>query len=146
MGRKTKKDKVKEKVKKHLGVIQEFKEFAVKGNMIDLAVGVVIGTAFTGLVKAFVDDLMMPVIGFITAGSDFKHLKFAFGEKSEILYGDFIQNLVNFFLVALAVFIMVKIVNAFRRPKDEEPAPPTEAELLTEIRDLLKDRAADVEE
>ena len=122
----------------------EFKEFAVKGNMIDLAVGLVVGTAFTGVVKSIVDDLIMPAFAFIFGKSDFSQLV-AFAQYAEdgtliggIKYGMFIQNFVNFLIIAFCMFIVVKAINSLKKKKveeikEEEPAKPTEAELLEEI-------------
>lgn len=127
----------------------EFKEFAVKGNMIDLAVGLVVGTAFTGVVKSIVDDLIMPAFAFIFGKSDFSQLV-AFAQYAEdgtliggIKYGMFIQNFVNFLIIAFCMFIVVKAINSLKRKKveevkEEEPAKPTEAELLEEILAELK--------
>jgi large conductance mechanosensitive channel len=127
-----------ERIKKP-GIIQEFKDFAIRGNMIDMAVGVVIGGAFTALIKSFVDNILTPVIGAATAGQNFENLQLKIGSV-DFTYGTFIQAFINFILTALAVFLFVKIINSFRRKKDEdgEPEAPTEADLLTEIRDLLK--------
>lgn len=127
----------------------EFKEFAVKGNMIDLAVGLVVGTAFTTVVKSIVDDLIMPAFAFIFGKSDFSQLV-AFAQYAEdgtliggIKYGMFIQNFVNFLIIAFCMFIVVKAINSLKRKKveevkEEEPAKPTEAELLEEILAELK--------
>lgn len=127
----------------------EFKEFAVKGNMIDLAVGLVVGTAFTGVVKSIVDDLIMPAFAFIFGKSDFSQLvAFAqYGEDGSLIggikYGMFIQNFVNFLIIAFCMFLVVKAINSLKRKKveevkEEEPAKPTEAELLEEILAELK--------
>lgn len=122
----------------------EFKEFAVKGNMIDLAVGLVVGTAFTSVVKSIVDDLIMPAFAFIFGKSDFSQLV-AFAQYADdgsliggIKYGMFIQNFVNFLIIAFCMFLVVKAINSLKRKKveevkEEEPAKPTEAELLEEI-------------
>jgi large conductance mechanosensitive channel len=129
-----------EKIRKP-GIIQEFKDFAIKGNMIDMAVGVVIGAAFTALIKSFVDNILTPVIGAVTAGQNFENLQLKIGSV-DFTYGSFIQAFINFILTALAVFIFVKIISSFRRKKDEdgEPEDPTETDLLIEIRDLLKEQ------
>ena len=122
----------------------EFKEFAMKGNMIDLAVGLVVGTAFTSVVKSIVDDLIMPAFAFIFGKSDFSQLV-AFAQYAEdgsliggIKYGMFIQNFVNFLVIAFCMFLVVKAINSLKKKKveevkEEEPAKPTEAELLEEI-------------
>ena len=122
----------------------EFKEFAMKGNMIDLAVGLVVGTAFTSVVKSIVDDLIMPAFAFIFGKSDFSQLV-AFPQYAEdgsliggIKYGMFIQNFVNFLVIAFCMFLVVKAINSLKKKKveevkEEEPPKPTEAELLEEI-------------
>ena len=138
-----------------MGLFQEFKEFAVKGNVVDLAVGIIIGAAFNGIVKALVDGVIMPPIGLATGGIDFAELKWVLVpedpateaiEEVAIQYGAFINTLVQFAIVAFVVFMLVKFINNLRRKRAEEPAPaappaptPTEA-LLTEIRDELKAR------
>ncbi|MCR4774487.1 MAG: large conductance mechanosensitive channel protein MscL [Prevotella sp.] len=137
--------------------IQEFKDFAVKGNAIDMAVGVIIGGAFGKIVTSIVNDLMMPVIGRITGGIDFKDLFVNLGEGSYatlaqaqeagapvFAYGNFLQNVVDFVIIALCVFLMVKGISKLKRTKKEEedaaaPAEPSEeVTLLREIRDALK--------
>ncbi len=134
---------------KNTGIIAEFKEFIARGSVIDLAVGVIIGSAFTAIVNSLVDDIVMPVIGVITGGIDFSNLKYvitpAVGDTAEsaICYGNFLQNIINFLLIAIVVFIMVKFINKFHRKNDaEEPAaepePAEEILLLREIRDSLK--------
>jgi large conductance mechanosensitive channel len=134
-------------------LIQEFKDFAIKGNAIDLAVGVVIGSAFGGVVNSLVNDVIMPPLGLLTGGVDFKDkhilLKPATTEPVvkavDLTYGTFLNTLVSFFIVALAIFMVVKLMSLLQREKAAEPAappPPTpEQQLLTEIRDLLKGRA-----
>lgn len=123
---------------------KEFKEFISKGNVLDLAVGVIIGGAFGKIVTSLVDDIIMPFIGLIIGGLDFSGLSIVIG-KATIKYGMFIQNVVNFLIIAFSVFIIVKAVNKVRRikpeEKEEEPvveAPSKEEALLAEIRDLLK--------
>ncbi|MDO4552961.1 MAG: large-conductance mechanosensitive channel protein MscL [Bacillota bacterium] len=125
-------------------MIKEFKEFALKGNMLDLAVAVVIGTAFGKIVSSLVSDIIMPLIGALLGGVDFTGLSIPLGADAALTYGNFIQALVDFFIIAFTLFLVVKTANRLRR-KEEEPAPeappaPTEAELLTEIRDLLKEK------
>lgn len=120
----------------------EFKEFAMKGNMIDLAVGLMIGSAFTTVVKSIVDDLLMPIIGIIIGGRDFSGLMLTIG-SAEIKYGLFIQNMVSFLIIAFCLFLIVKGINALKRKKveeikEEEPKKPEDIALLEEIRDLLK--------
>ena len=126
-----------------MGFISEFKEFAMKGNVMDMAVGVIIGAAFGKIVSSLVDDILMPLIGIITGGLDFSGLKATIGDAS-VTYGMFIQNIVDFLIVAFCIFLMLKAINKLNRKK-EEPAPeapagPTQEELLAEIRDLLKNK------
>lgn len=121
----------------------EFKTFIARGNVIDLAVGMIIGTAFTTIVKSLVDDMVMPFIGWLIGGMDFTAMKIQLSEEAFINYGTFIQNIISFIAIAFVVFCMVKIVNKLHAKKEEEkkPEPPKvsdEAKLLTEIRDLLK--------
>ena len=130
-------------------LIAEFKEFISRGSVLDLAVGVIVGGAFTSIVNSLVDDIVMPIIGIITGGINFSSLKFTIKlpeelvdvEPATINYGLFIQNVINFFLTALVIFLLVKGINSFRRKKEEESAPPPEpseeVKLLTEIRDLM---------
>lgn len=123
------------------GFIKEFKEFISRGNVIDLAVAVVIGGAFTKIVNSLVDDIIMPIIGVIIGGINFEHLMVTVG-TAEIKYGMFIQAVVNFLLIAFVIFSIIKAINTFNKKKEdapEEPAKPSEdIVLLTEIRDLLK--------
>ncbi len=120
---------------------KEFKEFISRGNVMDMAVGVVIGGAFTAIVTSLVNDIIMPIIGLILGNVNFAELAIVSGE-TEIRYGSFIQAIVNFILVALVIFMVVKGMNKMRKKKEEAPKePPKPAEdvvLLTEIRDLLK--------
>jgi large conductance mechanosensitive channel len=128
---------------KIMGLVQEFKDFAVKGNVIDLAVGVIIGDAFGKIVSSVVGDLIMPPIGLLIGGVNFKDLKAVIGgtvDKPVTLnYGSFIQTTFDFIIIALAIFIFVKAINSMK--KAEAPAPPAgptaDQKLLTEIRDLL---------
>jgi large conductance mechanosensitive channel len=120
--------------------LSEFKEFAMRGNVIDLAVGVVIGTAFNKIVTSLVNDVLMPPIGAILGGVDFSGLKVMMGEAS-LNYGAFIQSVVDFLIIAFTIFMVVKAMNKLQKPKPAEtgPAPvPEDVKLLTEIRDLLK--------
>ncbi len=124
-------------------MLKEFKEFAMKGNVMDMAIGVVIGGAFSGIVTSLVNDIIMPILGFFTAGIDFTDLKVALNEESAVMYGNFIQTIINFLIIALCMFFVVKAMN--RLKKKEEPAPeapkgPTTEELLVEIRDVLKNK------
>jgi large conductance mechanosensitive channel len=121
-------------------MLKEFKEFAFRGNVIDLAVGVVIGAAFNAIVGSIVADIFMPLIGIVTGGQDFSGLNYKFGEAT-INYGKFVQAVFIFLLTALALFLFVKGIN---RMQKKEPAvvvpaaPPADIILLTEIRDLLR--------
>ena len=139
-GKETKKNAVEKQTK---NLIQEFKEFALKGNMFDMAIGVVIGTAFSAIIKSFIENLIMPCIGLITTGKDFSQMKYVAENGSAILYGEFIQNVVNFFIIAISIFIVVKLINLLRKPKEDEEPKPTEVDLLVEIRDLLKEEKAE---
>ncbi|MCA9647606.1 MAG: large-conductance mechanosensitive channel protein MscL [Myxococcales bacterium] len=131
-----------------MGIVSEFKEFAVKGNVVDLAVGVIIGGAFGKIVSSFVADVVMTPIGVLTGGVNFTKLEYilkaAEGEKPAVAlkYGMFLQNVFDFLLIAIAVFFMVRVINRVRRKEEAAPAPPAEPsaeeKLLTEIRDLLK--------
>ncbi len=133
--------------------ISEFKEFISKGNVIDLAVGIIIGSAFTAIVNSLVNQVIMPAISFIIGGIDFTGHKFppdaAEGEAA-IMYGAFIQQVINFLIIAFVVFCMVKMINKLKRVKaeevkekvDETPPPSAELQMLTEIRDLLKESKA----
>ena len=149
------KDGMKGGVKKGLGVIGEFKEFISRGNVLDMAVGVVMGTAFTAIVNSLVKDVIMPAVGIITGGIDFSDMQVTLAEAvmegEEVVkeavnlrYGAFIQSIISFLLIAVAVFMLVKVVNMFHRKKKEEPKPeePPKPDpqivLLEEIRDQLK--------
>ena len=141
-----------------MGFIKEFKEFAMKGNVMDMAVGVIIGGAFGKIVSSLVDDILMPLIGKATGGVSFTDLfvNLGDGEYSTLAaakeagaavfaYGQFIQNVVDFLIVAFCIFLMLKGINKLNRKKEEPaepaaPAGPTQEELLTEIRDLLKQK------
>lgn len=131
-----------------MGMLQEFKEFAMRGNVIDLAVGVVIGGAFGKIVDSLVKDVIMPPIGWLMGGVDFSGLKANLPAIIEgqpavtINYGSFIQTVVNFIIIAFAIFMLIKAINKVSRKKAEEPAPtgPSQEELLTQIRDLLAQR------
>ena len=125
-----------------MGLIKEFKEFAMKGNVMDMAIGVIIGAAFGKIVSSLVDDVLMPLVGMIVGKVDFTTLSVKVGE-AELFYGKFIQNIVDFLIVAFCIFMVLKGINKMQRKKEEAPAPeapkgPTQEELLAEIRDLLK--------
>lgn len=121
-------------------MFKEFKEFISRGNVLDLAVAVIIGAAFTAIVTSLVDDLIMPVIGAIVGGIDFSGLAIKVGDAT-IAYGNFIQAIINFLLIALVLFLFVRAVNRMIKQKEAAPAEPSaEEKLLTEIRDLLRER------
>lgn len=136
--------KLKEMEGKSKGLLSEFKEFIKRGSVIDLAVGVIIGGAFSKIVSSLVDDILMPLIGVIIGGYDFSNLSIKVGE-STVKYGMFIQNIINFLIIAFCVFILVKLLNKLERHKEEEikkeePKRSEEVILLGEIRDLLKNK------
>ena len=124
-------------------VVKEFKEFIARGNVLDLAIGVIIGGAFGKIVTSLVNDVLMPLIGIVLGGLDFSNLSLTIGE-ARIMYGSFIQNVIDFLIVAVCIFIIVKIVNKISKPKKEEPKEepkkPEDVILLEEIRDLLKSK------
>lgn len=124
-----------------MGFIKEFKEFAMKGNVMDMAVGVIIGGAFGKIVSSLVDDVIMPLVGMLTGGVDFTKLSGKVGD-AEVMYGNFIQNTIDFLIIALCIFLMIKGMNKLSRKKEEEPEAPAEPsneeKLLSEIRDILK--------
>ena len=139
-----------------MSFIKEFKEFAVRGNVIDMAVGVVIGGAFGKIVSSLVGDVIMPIVGVLTSGVDFKALKFTIKEASEnipavtINYGMFIQTIIDFTIIAFCIFLAIKAINRLKQDKSQEEAsatqeatkePSDETKLLSEIRDLLKNRS-----
>lgn len=130
-----------------MGVIQEFKEFAVKGNVVDMAVGIIIGAAFGKIVSSFVADVIMPPIGLAIGGVNFTDLAVTLKEASgdvpavTLNYGNFIQAIVDFTIIAFAIFLVIKLINRFKRAEAAPPPAPSKEEmLLTEIRDLLKER------
>lgn len=137
-----------------MSLIKEFKEFAVKGNAIDMAVGVIVGGAFGGVVNSIVNDIIMPPIGYIIGGVNFTDLKYELPKlvvegvefaPATIAYGNFIQTVINFLIVSFCVFMLVKAINKLHKKEEapEEPAAPepsAEEKLLTEIRDLLKNK------
>ncbi len=133
-----------------MGMIKEFKEFAVKGNVVDMAVGIIIGAAFGKIVSSFVADVIMPPIGVLLGGVDFSDLVFTIKQATDevpavvISYGKFIQTVVDFTIIAFAIFIVVKMINSLKRKEEAAAAPPpgpsAEERLLSEIRDLLKER------
>ena len=132
-------------------LVDEFKAFVMRGNVVDMAVGVIIGGAFSKIVTSLVNDIFMPIIGMVLGNVNFTSLEIKLGEPVEgaeqaaIRYGMFIQEIVNFLIIALCIFMVIKLINKAKKKKDEEPAPapePTKEEvLLTEIRDALKKMA-----
>ena len=139
-----------------MGIVSEFKEFAMKGNLVDMAVGFILGGAFATVVKSLVSDIIMPPIGLLLGGVDFSQMKFtwqeAIVEDGEVVkeavtsnYGLFINNTISFLIVAAVVFFVIKGMNEMQKKKEEEeaaapPAPSAQETLLSEIRDLLKAR------
>lgn len=131
-----------------MGMISEFKQFAIKGNMVDMAVGIIIGAAFGKLVSSLVKDIIMPPLGLAIGGVDFSELAVVLKEASDeaaavtINYGVFIQTIIDFLIIALAIFVAVKVINSMKRQEEEKPAEPPkpseEVMLLREIRDELK--------
>ena len=126
-----------------MSFLKEFREFAVRGNVVDMAVGVIIGGAFGKIVSSLVGDIVMPVLGILTGGVNFKDLSItlvqAVGDTPAVTlnYGAFIQNVFDFIIIAFAIFMMIKGINKVKKPVEEVKGPSQE-ELLTEIRDLLK--------
>lgn len=165
MAKENKTKKAAEKIGK-VKFITEFKAFISRGNVLDMAVGMIVGSAFTAIITALVNKVLMPALGMLTGGIDFKDLKIVLKEavlnaedptiidvpEVAICYGEFIAAIVNFFLIAISVFILIKVIGSFKRKKVEEPAtveepkPDPQIELLTEIRDLLKAEKVVVEE
>ncbi len=123
---------------KKLKGLQEFRAFITKGNVMDMAVGVIIGGAFGKIVSSLVNDVLMPLIGLLLGGLDFSSLSIKIGDAT-IQYGMFIQNVVDFLIIAGSIFIFIKFISKFKHKKEEPPKPPKprEVELLEEIRDLL---------
>jgi len=139
-----------------MGMVKEFKEFAMRGNVMDMAVGIIIGGAFGKIISSFVADVLMPPIGVLLGGTDFTGLKIILKDKVmeadkvvkeavTINYGNFIQVTIDFLIIAFAIFMMIKMMNSMRKKEDPAPAAPApppepsnEEILLTEIRDLLK--------
>ena len=120
-------------------MLKEFREFIMRGNVLDLAVAVIIGGAFNAIVTSLVNDIIMPLVGILMGGVDFTGLGLQVG-NAVVLYGNFIQAIINFLIIALTLFLVVKGANSVMRKKAEAPTPPAptaEEKLLTEIRDLL---------
>lgn len=133
-----------------MGFMKEFKEFAMRGSVVDLAVGVIIGGAFGKIVTSLVNDVIMPPIGYLTGGIDFSEMKYVIESADEangvaetaINYGNFINVIIEFLIIAFCIFLVIKGINSLKRKEEEAPAAPPEPSqeeiLLTEIRDLLK--------
>lgn len=129
-----------------MSLASEFKEFAMRGNVVDLAVAVVIGGAFGKIVSSFVDSIIMPIVGAVTGGVDFSELAANIGTEAEpilVKYGAFVQAAVDFLIIAFVIFMALKGINKLKRPPEpaapaEPPPPPREQVLLEEIRDLLR--------
>ncbi|MFC5524592.1 large-conductance mechanosensitive channel protein MscL [Rhodanobacter ginsengisoli] len=136
-----------------MSMLQEFKTFAMRGNVMDMAVGIVIGGAFGKIVSSLVNDMIMPPIGWLTGGIDFSELKWVIKPADAsnpahkiaevaINYGSFINTIITFIIIAFAIFMMIKAINRMQRKQDEAPAAPAaDVVLLTEIRDLLKNKS-----
>jgi large conductance mechanosensitive channel len=124
-------------------MLKEFRDFALKGNVLDLAIGFVMGAAFTAIVNSMVNDIIMPLVGVILGGLDFTALAITVG-NAQITYGNFIQAIVNFLIIAFVLFLIIRSINRLSKKEEEAPAPPpepsAEEKLLTEIRDLLKEK------
>ena len=134
--------------------LNEFKEFAMRGNVVDMAVGVIIGGAFGKIVTSLVNDIIMPVVGVLTGGTNFSEYKWVIKEgvtqgteiitpEVAVTWGAFVQTIVDFLIIAFCIFVAIKFINKLSRKKEPEPEPaapagPTQEELLTEIRDLLR--------
>ena len=124
-------------------MLKEFRAFIAKGNVLDLAVAVIIGGAFGAIVTSLVNDILMPIIGIILGGRDFTSLAIQVNEAS-ITYGNFIQAVINFLIIAFVIFMIVRTPKNIKKKEEEKPAPPpgpTTEELLVQIRDLLKEKA-----
>lgn len=129
----------KKEMEKAKGFINEFKTFIKRGNVVDLAVGFIMGSAFGKIVTSMVEDILMPLIGIIIGGIDFQNLTFKIG-NAVVKYGSFLQNIINFLIVSFCIFIFVKIINEFKEEEkvEKKVESSSEEKLLTEIRDLLK--------
>ena len=131
-----------------MSIVKEFKEFAMRGNVVDLAVGIIIGGAFGKIISSFVGDVLMPPIGLLLGGMDFSNLSITLKPATEgvepvlLKYGVFINTAIDFIIIAFAIFMVIKAMNSMKKKKEEIPAappvPPADILLLTEIRDLLK--------
>ncbi len=127
-------------------ILKDFKEFSMRGNVIDLAVGVVIGTAFGKIVSSLVSDIIMPLLGGVTSKLDFKHLQFTLVETHGnnpsvvISYGNFLQTIMDFIIIAFSIFMMVSLLNKLKKTEEISSEPSAQEKLLTEIRDILKEK------
>lgn len=131
-------------------MLKEFKEFALKGNVMDLAIGVIIGGAFSKIVSSLVNDIIMPIIGILLGGVNFTGLKYVISPATEVTpeaaikYGQFIQSIVDFTIIAFTIFLVIKAINSFKKKEEAKgtvPAQPSKEEaLLSEIRDILKNK------
>ena len=124
-----------------MGMVSEFKEFVMKGNMMDMATGIIIGAAVSAVVGSLVDDIIMPIVGLFTGGVDFSTLGMPLGEDEGAAifsYGAFIQALINFLIIAFVIFMIIKAVNSMKKEEAAPAAPPEDVVLLREIRDSLK--------
>lgn len=138
-----------------MGFVQDFKEFTVKGNMLDMAIGIIIGTAFSGIVNSLVKDVLMPILGIMTGSIDFRDKQYVLkeavldpqgqvlAEAVAIRYGTLIQLSIDFLIISLVIFMAIRFINRFKRkaeePSNTEVPTPKDIELLTQIRDLLKE-------
>lgn len=124
-------------------MLQEFKKFALRGNVLDLAIGVIIGGAFGKIVTSLVNDVIMPILGLLLGGIDFTNLEITVKDAT-IRYGAFMQSVVDFLIIAFSIFLFIKAINRFKKKQEEKPPVPPEPTkeelLLTEIRDILKER------
>lgn len=125
-------------------IFSEFREFALKGNALDLAVGIIIGAAFGKIVSSLVNDMLMPPIGALIGGVDFTGLKFVIKDNATLNYGNFLQSTFDFFIIAFSVFLIVKAVNNFKKKELDKPLKPVEpsaeVRILTEIKEILKSK------
>jgi large conductance mechanosensitive channel len=128
-----------------MSMLQEFKTFALRGNVVDMAVGIIIGAAFSGIVSSLVADVIMPPLGIIIGSIDFSNMSFilkdSVGSQAEVAlrYGKFIQKIIDFTLISFCIFMMIKVLNSIRKKEEtKDPEPSHEEILLTEIRDILK--------
>lgn len=131
-----------------MGMVKEFKEFAMKGNVMDMAVGIIIGGAFGKIIASFVSDILMPPIGLLLGGGDYKTWVLKLKEGAEgvapvtVNIGTFLGTVIDFLIIAFAIFMVIKGMNSFKKKQEEAPVappePPADVKLLTEIRDLLK--------